>query len=205
MEKKWLEWAKELQSIAQAGIEYSKDKYDVERFQKIRDLSVEIISEYTEIDYSKVRDLFANESGYQTPKVDVRGAIFKGNEILLVKEKLDNKWSMPGGWADVGLSIKENVVKEAMEEAGAEIEPKRIIAVLDRQKHINDDFPYSIYKIFVECDFIKGKHIGNIETSEARFFRLDNLPELSAGRNTKEQVELCFKARKQNKFETIFD
>ncbi|MBS4537649.1 NUDIX hydrolase [Clostridium sp. D2Q-11] len=205
MEKQWLKWAKELQAISQAGIEYSKDKYDIERFQQIRDLSVEIISEYTEMEHHKVKDLFANESGYQTPKVDVRGAIFKGEEILLVKEKLDNKWSMPGGWADVGLSIKENVVKEAMEEAGAEINPRRIIAILDRQKHIKDDFPYSIYKVFVECDYIKGSHIGNIETSEARFFRTDNLPELSIGRNTKKQIDLCFKSRAKDVFETLFD
>jgi len=205
MEKQWLKWAKELQAISQAGIEYSKDKYDIERFQQIRDLSVEIISEYTEMEHHKVKDLFANESGYQTPKVDVRGAIFKGEEILLVKEKLDNKWSMPGGWADVGLSIKENVVKEAMEEAGAEINPRRIIAILDRQKHIEDDFPYSIYKVFVECDYIEGEHLGNIETSEASFFRMDNLPELSIGRNTKKQIELCFEAREKDVFETFFD
>lgn len=205
METKWLKWAKQLQSIAQSGLEYSKDKFDIERFQQIRELSIEIMSEYTDMDNSKVRTLFANETGYQTPKVDIRAAIFKDDKILMVNETSDNKWSLPGGWADIDLSICENVIKESMEEAGAKVKPKRVIAVLDRNKHINDTYPYSVYKFFVECDYIEGKHKKNIETSKSGFFTLNTLPELSVGRNTKSQIEMCFKARKENTFETIFD
>jgi ADP-ribose pyrophosphatase YjhB (NUDIX family) len=205
MEKKWLTWAKELQAIAQAGLEYSKDKYDIERFQQIRNLSIEIISEYTGMDNSKVSDLFANESGYQTPKVDIRAAVFKGDKILMVKEQIDNKWSLPGGWADIGLSVSENIIKESMEEAGALVKPKRIIAVLDKAKHIDRISPYAIYKVFVECDYIEGKHQHNIETSEAGFFDIDNLPELSEGRNTRSQIQMCFKARREEAFEAVFD
>ncbi|WP_273326556.1 NUDIX hydrolase [Vallitalea guaymasensis] len=205
MEKQWLQWAKELQAISQSGLAYSKNEFDIERFQRIREISVEIMSEYTQISNTKIRTLFANETGYQTPKIDVRAVIFNNNKILMVKENKDNKWSLPGGYADIDLSVSENAKKESMEEAGAVVSPKRIIAVLDRNKHVDDDYPYSIYKIFVECDYIEGEYINNIETCEAEFFDSDNLPQLSLGRNTKEQIEMCFKAREKELLEPIFD
>lgn len=205
MEKQWLQWAKELQAISQSGLAYSKNEFDIERFQRIREISVEIMSEYTQISNTKIRTLFANETGYQTPKIDVRAVIFNNNKILMVKEKKDNKWSLPGGYADIDLSVSENAKKESMEEAGAVVSPKRIIAVLDRNKHVDDDYPYSIYKIFVECDYIEGEYINNIETCEAEFFDSDNLPQLSLGRNTQEQIEMCFKAREKELLEPIFD
>lgn len=205
MQKKWLTWAKELQAISQIGLEYSKDKFDIERFEKIRNISIEILSEYSDMDFEKVKKLFANETGYQTPKVDVRAAVFKEGKILMVKEELDGRWSLPGGWADIDLSIYENIIKESMEEAGAKVKPKRIIAVLDRSKHLDDTFPYSVYKFFVECDYLSGDFIKNIETSECGFFAFENLPELSIGRNTLKQVEMCFKARTEEMFETIFE
>ena len=122
MQPKWLFWAKQLQSIAQTGIEFTENPYDRERYEAIRALSIEILHEYTEIDNSKLASLFANESGYQTPKIDVRAAIFNSdNEILMIREKLDNKWALPGGWADIELSLSENIIKESFEEAGAEI------------------------------------------------------------------------------------
>jgi hypothetical protein len=118
MEHKWLEWAKQIQAIAQAGLAYSKDVYDIERFQQLRELSIEIMAEHTETNKELIRTLFANETGYQTPKVDVRGVIFQDNKILLVKEKIDKKWTLPGGWADIGLTPAEAVKKEIFEEAG---------------------------------------------------------------------------------------
>lgn len=205
MEEKWLSWAKRLQSIAQAGIEYSKDKYDIERFEEIRDLSCEILKEYTDIPKDKIKDLFCNEVGYQTPKVDVRSAIFKDNKILLVKESIDNKWSLPGGWAEVDLSIKENAIKESKEEAGVNVKPQRLIAVLDKSKYSLKPYPYGVYKVFVLCDLIDGSFEENIETEESGFFDIENLPELSTGRNTKEQIEMCFEGRDSNNFVTIFD
>lgn len=206
MEAKWLLWAKQLQSLAQIGIEFTENPYDRERYERIRELSIEIMHEYTGIDNSKLVQLFANESGYQTPKVDARAAIFNSeNEILMIREKADNKWALPGGWADIELTLFENIVKESFEEAGAEIKPKRIIAVLDRNTYVKDNFPYSAYKIFVECDFIRGEFTDNIETLEHGFFKLDALPELSMGRNTTEQIEMCFKARSSEIFEAVFD
>jgi ADP-ribose pyrophosphatase YjhB (NUDIX family) len=197
METKWLSWAKRLQSIAQAGLTYSKDKYDIERFQQIRDISIEILNEYTEISNEKIKDLFCNETGYQTPKVDIRGAVFKDGKILLVKESIDGRWSLPGGWAEVNLSVKENVIKELREETGLNVVPKRLIAVLDRNKHNHPITPYGIYKIFVLCELIGGVFKKNIETVESGFFSLEDLPPLSLGRVTKEQIAMCFDVKKQ--------
>lgn len=204
-EPKWLEWAKKLQAIAQGGLEYSKDKYDIERFEQIREITVDIMANYTDIDHEKIKDLFANESGYQTPKIDVRAAVFKDNNVLLVNEKIDGLWSMPGGWADVDTTLKETVIKECMEEAGVLVKPKRIIAVIDRKKNSNLPFPYAVYKIFVECEYIKGEYINNIETSEAKFFPLDKLPPLSLGRVNNEQIKMCYEASNKNMHEAIFD
>lgn len=204
-EPKWLEWAKKLQAIAQSGLAYCENKYDIERFEEIRSISIDIIHEYTDIDHKKVRDLFGSGIGYQTPKVDVRAVIFKEDKILLVKEMNDGLWAMPGGWADIDTSLREALIKESKEEAGADVEPKRIIAVLDRKKNNPYPFPFGLYKIFVECDYLGGEFANNIETFEADFFSLDKLPPLSLGRNTREQIEMCFEARQKELHEAIFD
>lgn len=204
-EPKWLEWAKKLQGIAQAGLTYSKDKYDIERFEQLRDLSVEILNSYTNIDNKIIRELFCNETGYPTPKIDVRAAIFKEDKILLVKEKIDGRWSLPGGWADIHTSLKEALIKEAKEEAGVEIDPKRIIAVQDRKRHNEPPSPYGMYKIFVECTYINGSFEDNTETSDAKFYSLEELPPLSLGRNTKQQISMCFESRNIECLEPMFD
>ena len=204
MNTKWLYWAQKMQSISQAGIEYSKDPYDVERFEQLRNLSAEIVSEYTEIDMEKVIDLFSNETGYQTPKIDVRASIIKDDKILLVQEN-DGEWALPGGWAEPHLSIKENTRKEVMEEAGVEIIPEEIIAVLDRNRHTNDNYPYSVYKIFIQCTFLSGSFRKNIETIRADFFDKDDLPVLSAARISQEQIDICFQHLKDKDRKIIFD
>ena len=205
MGDKWIKWATQIDSIAQAGITYSNDKFDIERFNMLKDISAEIISEYTEVEFKKVKDLLDSESGYLTPKVDIRGAIIKDNKILLVKESVDNCWSLPGGWADVNLSVSENIIKEAKEEAGVNIKPIKLVSVLDRNKHNKPITMSTIYKIFVLCEFIDGDFIENIETLESRFFSLDKLPELSLVRNTKEQIVDCFKVYENKIVDTIFD
>lgn len=164
---------------------YSNDRYDIERFNQIRNLSIEILNEYTDIDNKKIKNLFCNETGYQTPKIDIRGAIFKEDKILLVKETIDGWWVMPGGWVEVNLSIRENIIKEVKEESGVNISPKRIIAILDRKKHNTSPSPYGIYKIFVLCDSIDGQYKSNIGTEKSEFFDRNNLPQLSLLRNTK--------------------
>jgi ADP-ribose pyrophosphatase YjhB (NUDIX family) len=205
MTKKWLKWATELQSIAQAGLTFAENQYDIDRYQQIRDLTVEILNEYTDIDHKKIRELFASETGYQTPKVDIRAAVIKDDKILLVNEKIDGRWSLPGGWADVNSSVSESAVRECSEEAGASVIPKRIIAVHLANKHNNPQFPYTIYKIFVDCELIEYHFKENTETLGSCFFSPDDLPELSEERNSLSQIKMCIEAKKHKFFETIFD
>ncbi|MCR1898544.1 NUDIX hydrolase [Irregularibacter muris] len=204
-ELKWLQYAKKLQAIAQAGLEYSKDKYDIERFEEIRDISIDIMHNYTDIEHAKIKELFASETGYQTPKIDVRAAVLKEDRILLIKEKIDGLWAMPGGWADVDCSLKENLIKEAMEEAGAEIIPQRILSLEDAKKHSSLPMPYGIYKIIVQCRLVKINFKKNIETSEVGFFSLDELPALSLGRTTKEHIKMALETNEKPFHEAIFD
>lgn len=205
MEPKWLEWAKQLQSIAQAGLTYSKDKYDLERFEMIRDISVDMLSEYTDIDKTIIRDLFANETGYATPKVDVRAVIFKGNKILMVREEAENKWALPGGWGDIGLSPSEVAVKEVQEESGFDVEAIKLIAVFDKKCHPHPSSAYHVYKIFIQCEITGGKPAIGMETSAVDFFAEDELPELSVARNTASQIQLAFKHLYNPKEPVYFD
>ena len=126
--EQWLQWAIELQSLAQAGLTYGKDVYDKERYERIRDISAEILSHMSDIPIETVKDLFCNETGYQTPKLDTRAAIFKDDKILLVHEN-NGKWSLPGGWCDVNVSVGENTVKEVKEESGLDVTADSIIAL----------------------------------------------------------------------------
>ncbi|MCF7617066.1 NUDIX hydrolase [Bacillus sonorensis] len=187
MEKKmkWLDWAKEIQALAQAGLAYTKDEFDKERFIRLREISCEMVAEYAETDFLKVKQLFADESGYQTPKVDVRAVIFKDGGLLLVQEKADGKWALPGGWADIGLTPKEIAVKEAFEETGFKVEAKRLLAVMDKKRHNHPPSAYHVYKMFIACDIVGGKAAAGTETKNVDFFSLENLPELSEARNTR--------------------
>ena len=192
MEPKWLEWAKELQSIAQAGLTYSKDKYDIERFEMIRDISVDMLSQQTKIDETVIKDLFANETGYATPKVDVRAVVFKDNKILMVKEDGDNLWAIPGGWGDIGLSPSEVAVKEVQEESGYEVKTTKLIAIFDKKFHPHPPSAYHVYKIMIQCEIVGGKPETGIETNAVDFFAEEALPPLSVGRNTESQIQLAF-------------
>lgn len=203
-QNKWLDWAIELQALAQTGLEYSKDVYDIDRFNRMREISAEIISEYTHLNFDVVTDLFCNESGFQTPKLDSRAAIIKENKILLVKEN-NQKWSLPGGWVDVNESVKTNIIKEVKEESGFHAVPLKIIAVLDRNKHNSPRYAYGICKIFVLCEVDDSPFVSNHETLERGFFTLDDLPELALEKNSVEQIQMCFKAYQDKNWQTIFD
>ncbi|MGN0978352.1 MAG: NUDIX hydrolase N-terminal domain-containing protein, partial [Faecousia sp.] len=191
--EKWLQWAVELQSIAQAGLYYGKDVFDRERYQRIREIACEIIAQQSEIPLDKVKDLFGCEVGYQTPKLDTRAAIFQGDKILLVKEK-NGTWSLPGGWVDVNLSVKESAVKEVKEEAGLDVTADLLIAVQDREKHNLPVYGYKVCKIFVLCSVTGGCFTPNIETTESAYFGLDELPPLATEKNNEEQIRMCFTA-----------
>ena len=200
----WLEWAKELQFIAQAGLTYSKDAFDIERFERIREISAEIVSRQTGLPLEKVKDLFCNEEGFQTPKLDTRAAIFKDNRILLVKEK-NGTWSLPGGWVDVNQTIKSNTIKEVKEEAGLDVEATRIIAVQDRNLHNLPPYAYNVCKVFVLCEAQGGDFQPNIETIESGYFSLDEIPPLAEEKNNKEQIEMCFAAYRDKDWVVQFD
>jgi len=201
----WLGWAVELQAIAQAGLAYSKDKYDIERFSRIREIAAEIMSVKSGLPTDIVKDLFCSEAGYQTPKIDTRAAIIDKDKILLVREKSDGLWALPGGWMDVNESVSSNIIKETKEEAGLEVIAERLIAVQDRKKHNHPPYAYGICKIFVLCRRIGGEFLPNTETSESAFFSMDNLPPLSAQRITREQIEMCFSAYRDENWKVLFD
>lgn len=205
MSYKWLEWAKKIQSISQAGLTFSKDVYDIERYEELRNLSAQIMREYTGLEMKKINDLFTNETGYQTPKIDVRGAVFNDNKILLVREKIDDRWSLPGGFCDIGLSPSENIVKEIKEEAGYDVVPTRLLALLDMNKHPHPPQPYHYYKLFIQCEIIGGQARNGLETKGVHFYHENNLPLLSRGRNTDSQIKMLFESLRNPHKDTIFD
>ena len=203
--EQWLQWAIELQSLAQAGLTYGKDVYDKERYERIREISAEMISHKSAIPLEIVHDLFCNETGYQTPKLDTRAAIFRDGRILLVREN-NGKWSLPGGWVDVNVSVKENAIKEVKEEAGLDVRADRIIAVQDRNKHNLPQYAYGICKIFVLCSLIGGSFRENSETTGFDYFAEDSLPVLATEKNTAEQIKMCFDAyHAGDSWKTYFD
>ena len=202
--QKWLDWAVELQALAQAGLFYSKDIYDIERFQRIRDIAAQMLTEPSGLPLARVKDLFCNETGYQTPKLDTRAAVFQNDRILLVQEN-NGLWSLPGGWVDVDLSIGENTVKEVKEEAGLDVNAKSIIAVQDRKKHNPEIYAYNICKVFVLCELLGGEFQENSETIASGYFSMDNLPPLSENKTTVKQIQMCFDAYHAEHWDTVFD
>ena len=184
---------------------FSENTFDRDRYKQIRAISVEIMHEYTGLSHERLGDIFAGEEGYQTPKIDVRAAVFKDDKILLIKEKVDGKWSLPGGWADVNTSLSESVTRECREEAGAKVEPERIIAIHHANKQNNNRLPYTIYKIFVECVLVSLEFKENTETLDSGFFSPGELPALSTDRTTEAQIEMCYEAKKHKLFEPLFD
>ena len=200
----WLQWAIELQSLAQAGLTYGKDEYDKERYERIRDISAEMIARKSDISIEKVIDLFCNESGYQTPKIDTKAAIFENGKILLVRET-NGKWSLPGGWVDVNVSVGDNVVKEVKEESGLDVKVYKVIAIQDRAKHNLPVYAYGVCKVFAQCSVIGGSFEPNIETTEFRYFTEDDLPELATEKNNEEQIKMCFSAYHSKDWKTILE
>lgn len=200
----WLEWAKELQFIAQVGLTYSKDVFDLERFQRIREISAEILNSYTELPLEKIQNLFCNEDGFQTPKLDTRAAIFKDDKILLVKEN-NGRWSLPGGWVDANQTIKSNTEKEVKEEAGLDVEAIKIIAVQDRNHHNSPPYAYNICKVFMLCEVKGGSFQPNSETTASGYFALNEIELLAEEKNNKQQIEMCFAAYRNPNWQATFD
>lgn len=200
------DWATELQSLAQAGLHYGHDIFDRERYRRIRQIAGQMMAWRTGLPEDKIKTLFMGDEGYQTPKIDTRAAIFKGQKILLVRESRSKEWSLPGGWNDYDLSAAQNAVKEAREESGRLVKPVLLIAIQDRNRHNKPILATNIMKCFFLCQEISGAFKVNDETDACAYFALDNLPKLSIGRNTEEQIALCFQAKEHQKtWQTQFD
>jgi ADP-ribose pyrophosphatase YjhB (NUDIX family) len=188
----FLEFAKRVHAIAETGLTFNENPYDRERYEELKEISFEIMNGLSGTPVEEIAGLFAHASGYQTPKVDVRGVVFRDNQILMVKEKIDGRWSVPGGWADVGLSPNEIAVKEVWEESGLLTRAVKLLAVLDKKCHQHPPTPWYTYKIFILCEIEGGELQAGMETLDANFFDLENLPELSTDRITNSQIELLF-------------
>ncbi len=206
MEPKWLDYVRKLAAIAQSGLAYCDNKYDIERYEKIREIAAEMAAEYSDGDPEKIRHLMLNENGYATPKVDARGVVFKDGGILLVRELMDGgKWTIPGGWVDVGESPREAVEREVLEESGYEVEAKKLLAVFDKRKHNHPPDLTHIYKLFILCELRGGRPSDSIETAGAAFFKEDEIPELSVGRTNEYQIKRMFEHLKNPDLPTDFD
>ena len=201
----WTEFAIRIQSLAQAGLAYCKNEYDMERYEELRRIAAEMIACETDLPIEKVRGFFCNETGYQTPKIDTRAAIFKDGKILLVHEN-NGTWSLPGGWCDVDQSVASNTIKEIKEETGLDAAAEKLIAVQDWRKHNRCNLPYGVIKIFVLCNVLGGSFEDNIETTEIRYFGKEELPEnLAVEKTTEEQIRLCFEAYESEHWESVLE
>ena len=206
MSDPWFGWARRMQAIAQNGLTFAKDPFDRERYEQLRQLAAEVMATGSTLPVERAVELFTAETGYATPKVDVRGVVFRDDTILLVKEKSDGRWSLPGGWADVSSSPAENVTREIFEETGFQTRAVSILAFYDREKHPHDP-PYvqHVYKVFVRCEIVGGEATPSHETDAVGFFGEHSLPALSLARVTPSQITRCFEHLRQPGLPTDFD
>ncbi len=204
-----LDWTRRLQAVAQTGLTFARDPYDVERYEAVRQLAAEMASAGTNgLDPAEAGELFARDSGYTTPKVDVRAVVFgTDGRLLLVRERSDGGWTLPGGWADVGVSPAENVVREVREESGFEVRAVKMLAVYARDRHPHPPMLQHVYKLFVRCEIIGGAALQETpETTGAAFFAEDAVPEeLSAARVTASQIRRFFEHYRHPELPTDFD
>lgn len=202
----WLKWAAELQAIAQNGLLFTEDVFDKERYQLIQKIASEMLATHTsETAPAVVEKFFSEERGYATPKLDVRGAVFQNDKILLVQEKADQLWSLPGGWCDVGESASRCVVKEIEQEAGLKTKAIKLIGLYDKYSHpYPPQWPH-IYKCFFLCEVIGGTCNPGVETLAAQFFSKEDLPPLSMDRIILSHILRCFEHAQHFECPTDFD
>lgn len=206
MEPKWLGWAKSLQAIAQNGLTFAESEFATERYNQITDIAAEMMASNSDADLAYVRDLFKNFEGYATPKVDVRGVVFRDDKVLLVKEKSDGGWTLPGGWADPNETPSQSVEREVFEESGFEVKAVKVLAVYDRAKQGHTPpFPYHVFKLFFLCELKGGKRTTSIETDDVDFFAEKDIPGLSSARTTLNEIRRFFEHRHVPDLPTDFD
>ncbi|HHF7373620.1 NUDIX hydrolase [Legionella bozemanae] len=200
----WLKYITEIQAIAQNGLSYSNNEFDKERYLRLREIASEFMANYSDTPLTEIKQIFSLEKGYATPKVDVRAFILKDNKILLVKERSDELWTLPGGWAETNESASESVIREAKEETGFDVSVIRLLALWDKQKHEHpQQWPHT-YKCFFHCDIMSGTAKENLEISEIDFFDLTRLPALSTPRVTQKQIMRLYELVSSSD-KTLFD
>lgn len=217
MKPQWLPWAQRMQALAQNGLTYSENPYDIERYHQLQALAAEIMATHTDLPVAESLTRFQRETGYATPKVDVRGAVFHAGKLLLVKERSDGKWTLPGGWADVGDSPAAAVVREVAEEAGFQTRATKLLALYDRDqpRYNHPPLPFHVYKLFFRCELvgdtadIDSESVitdpTNVETEAFGFFARDQLPPLSLTRVVPVQIARLFAHYDQPDLPTDFD
>lgn len=188
----WIEWTQRLAAIAQSGLTYARDPFDIERYEALRELAADVVADHTGRPALDVDAYFRAEAGYATPKIDVRGVVFRDSHILLVRERSDGGWTLPGGWADVLDSPSSAVEREIREESGYETRAAKLLAVFDRNRHPHPPQAFHVWKIFIRCDLVGGAPTASIETDGVGFFARDALPELSTMRITRDQLARMF-------------
>lgn len=201
----WFKWARRIQAIAQTGLTYTKDPYDVQRYEELRELAAEIAAANLDLPAEQLTEVFAVEKGYPTPKVDVRSVVFDQGKILLARETQDGRWSLPGGWADVGETIGEIAARETQEETGYVVRPVKLLAVWDRDRQGHPPMLQAIYKVFVLCELVGGGPATSLETSAVGFFDRQDLPPLSTPRVLEVQIRRMFEHHDNPDLPTDFD
>lgn len=202
---RWLAWTRRIAAIAQNGLTYTEGVFDRERYLELQRIAAEMGAAYTDAEPERVLGLFSVETGYATPKVDVRGVVAEAGRLLLVRERADGLWSLPGGWADVGEAPSATIEKEVLEETGFQVKASRILAVLERERHGAPPLPWSVYKLFFRCDLVGGEPKPSVETAEVGFFARDEIPPLSSGRVTNAQIQRMFEHLDDPSLPTDFD
>ncbi len=205
MPPQWLEWAQKLQALAQNGLTFSTNHFDQERYEAVRTIAAEVVAAHSDADTHDVHERFADEVGYATPKVDVRAAVFRGDHILLVRERLDGRWSLPGGWVEINESPSEAVMREVYEESGYHTRAQKLLALFDKNKHEHPPSLYHAYKLFFHCELLGGSPAHSTETDGMDFFPEDALPTLSVTRVTAAQIARLFEHSRHPEWPTDFD
>jgi ADP-ribose pyrophosphatase YjhB (NUDIX family) len=201
----WLKWAREIQALSQTSLHYAENEYQRERNRRLSDIAAEMVSAHTSLPLEPLQNVFRSQTGYATPRVDVRGAVFREGRLLLVRERLDGQWTMPGGWADVGDVPSAAAEREVLEEAGFRVRARKVVGVYDANR-ITPLELFHAFKIVFLCDLIDGEPRPSKETSEVAFFTMADIPSMLSGERTKlHHVRAAFAALADPMLPTEFD
>ncbi|HEY1900413.1 MAG TPA: NUDIX hydrolase [Steroidobacteraceae bacterium] len=202
---RWLHWAQQLQAVAQTGEAYATNEFDRQRYDLVRNIAAAMLAAGSAAEPEALIELFGREGGYATPKIDVRAAVFRDDRILMVQERSDGRWTLPGGFADVGDSPSAAVEREVREESGFIVKASKLVALFDRNRHPHPPFGYHLWKAFFLCELQGGEAQASIETSAVGFFGQGELPPLSQGRITLGQVQYMFEQQRHPLLPASFD